>query len=53
MIKVELVSEIICALECVDELFLIFDMDFVDFEAVEGRDAEGIFTGFHDYVVKR
>ncbi len=53
MIKVELVAEIICALECVDELFLIFDMDFVDFKAVEGRDAEGIFTRFHDYVVKR
>jgi hypothetical protein len=53
LIKVELVPEIICALKCVDELFLIFDMDFVDFEAVEGRDSEGVFTGFHDYVVKR
>lgn len=50
---VELISEIVCALECVDELFLVFDVDFVDFEAVEGRDAEGVLAGFHVYAGKR
>jgi hypothetical protein len=49
-IFVEFGAEVMSALECVHKLLLVFDVNLVDFEAVEGGNAEGVFAGFHGYV---